>query len=339
MGLHATPPREVGQWLTEYIRGSDNPDLRAYGAELLHSLEAGAADRFMWFVQYLMRLGRMCDVRVLDVGCGFGWQAVAVSMLGGNHVVANDIRETMTGPVTEQVAALRARGADVSVDALTGDICALDLEQGSFDAIMCNETIEHVHDLEAMFRVCFGLLRPGGRCVISNDSNALNQKLIDRSRGMWERRERSWEYIEQLKQERPIENRDIRPYAVIREDIVRRSNPQLHVEQVRAIVAATAGMVESQIAHLAESYTDEASLPTPPELSWCRNPTTGEYCERLLDPFEVVTMMERSGFRSHVRHAFRRLPLSLLNGLRFRPLNVWLFNLRGIFVIVGYKPK
>lgn len=54
----------------------------------------------------------------------------------------------------------------------------------SFDAIFCHQTIEHVHDLDRMFAKCATLLRKGGRCVISNDNNALNNKLLAQTRQM-----------------------------------------------------------------------------------------------------------------------------------------------------------
>jgi len=78
-------------------------------------------------------------------------------------------------------------------------------------------------------------------------------------------------------------------------------------------------------------------LPTLPEHKWCRNPVTGEYCERQLDPFSAKRLMESCGFQTKLVHSFRRFPLNLLNRIPFRPLNLWLFNLRGAFVIVGRK--
>ncbi len=329
---------DVKRWIAEYIRGSDNPDFRTYGDSILRAVETDDADRFMWSITHLMKLGRIYDARVLDVGCGFGWHDLAISLLGHNHVVANDIRESMTVQLAERIAAVKAKGAPVSVEALTGDICSIDIAPQSFDAIISNEAIEHVHDLDAMFDVCFRVLRPGGRCVITNDNNALNKKKLAEIEAMWQQRDRSWDVIEQLKRERPIENYDIEPYAVSRERIVRLSNPKLTDEDVERIVTVTAGMIEVDIANLARSYTHDTELPTPPAFSWCRNPFTGEYCERQLDPYAVTKKLASHGFKTAVRHMFRKFPLCLLNGVRLKPLNMKLFGLRPAFVIVGRKP-
>jgi ubiquinone/menaquinone biosynthesis C-methylase UbiE len=67
-----------------------------------------------------------------------GWQALAVSMIGGNRVVANDILPSMIEGATECVRSLRAEGTyKFDVLPVQGDICRLDFLDGSFDAI-CN---------------------------------------------------------------------------------------------------------------------------------------------------------------------------------------------------------
>src|SRR5204863_5490680 len=99
-----------------------------------------------------------------------------------------------------------------------------------------------------------------------------------------------------------------------------------------------AGLVEDQIADLARRYTPATPLPTPPYLSWCRNPATGEFCERQLDPYAAAATLRAAGFHAEVRHGFRRRPLSLLNAAQLRPLNRALFELSPLFILVATKP-
>lgn len=334
--MQATPSLdELGKWIGEYIEGSNNPDLRAYGSVVLSSLGTG---RHTWFIKYMMDLGRMYDCRVLDIGCGFGWDSVILALLGNNRVVANDIRDTMIEPLKERVSALRQKGAPLEIETVTGNICTLSLEPESFDAVFCNEAIEHIHDLDAMFRRCAAILKPGGRCVVANDNNSLDRKNVATIRNMWQRRDRSWDYIEELKRDRPIENRDILPYAVMREQIVRQADPSLGEEAVAAIVDATAGLTQPDIERVAQDYASQTQLPTPPAYAWCRNPVTGEFCERLLNPFEIAECMTRHGFKTRVFHAFRKWPLRLANRIGVRALQTVLFNLRRLFVIQAIKP-
>lgn len=54
-----------------------------------------------------MDLGKMYDCHVIDIGCGFGWQAVTIAMRGNNHVIANDIRKTMTQILDSRIPTLK----------------------------------------------------------------------------------------------------------------------------------------------------------------------------------------------------------------------------------------
>src|SRR4051794_16120547 len=232
---------EIQAVVREYIEGADNPDVLAYGGEILRHYGPGR-----WVIEDMMRLGKMRNARVLDVGCGFGWQALLIALLGGNDVVANDIRESMIDVVDSRAGALgdTLSAAGGSVTPLLGDICSLNVEDESFDAIFCNQTVEHIHDLPPFFKTAARVLRPGGWMVIANDNNTLNPKQFAEFREMWRRRDRSHDYIEQLKRERPIENAGIEPYAVMRENIIRRVRSELAQDVVASLADATAGMVE-----------------------------------------------------------------------------------------------
>ena len=79
-------------------------------------------------------------------------------------------------------------------------------------------------------------------------------------------------------------------------------------------------------------------LPKRPAFSWCRNPETGEYAERLLDPFEMADMIRAAGFvRVRIRHGFNRFPFRGLNVIQFRRLNEFLFDRKAIFIVLADK--
>ena len=326
---------EILRWTREYLSGGDHPDFRTYAGKLSSDTDL---THFIWVMNHLVKLGRMRDGRVLDIGCGFGWHAVALSMIARAHLVCNDIRPMMTSVVTERVAAIKQQGAPVSIETITADICELDLPAESVDSIVCNQMIEHVRDLEKMFAVGFRLLKRGRVMVITNDNNSLDVEGLVKFEEMWRKRDSDWDYINELKAERPIENKDIKPYAVMREQIVRGADPNLGDDDVRAVVEATAGLVEPDIASVATGYASSGQLPRPPRFSWCRNPVTGEYCERQLDPYDVVEMLRSTGFAPQLRHGFRRWPLSWLNSTGIKLIDLRLFRLRPFFILVARKP-
>lgn len=322
--------------ISEYVASSANPDLREYGRKFVDGDGRGARHR--WFIRELCRLGGVRSGTVLDIGCGFGWDSIAIALIGDPKlVIANDIRESMTAPLQSFLDNKCAEGHRLPIRTLTGDICDLDIAPNSLDSIICNQTLEHVHDLDRMFDRCSSLLRPRGRAVFTNDNNALNRRGVDEIAEMWRRRDSDPAYTEELKRQRPIENAEVEPYAAMRCRIVSEANSSLSQDQVERISKATAGLTRAEIEPIAAQYRDGHALPVPPPLSWCRNPITGEYCERQLDPFEVCGQLRNHGFRASVRHGFRKLPLRLLNGIGWRWLNTTLFQYRPFFIVVAVR--
>jgi ubiquinone/menaquinone biosynthesis C-methylase UbiE len=332
----AYSPAEILDAVHSYMFGSEHPDVVGYRNQ---SLERDLANgqRFVSEMENLCRLGDFHKKRILDVGCGLGWQALAVSMIGDNSVVASDILQSMIDGATECVNSLRARGLKFDVTPLRGDICGIDLEDESFDGIYSLEAIEHVHDLDRMFDSCARLLRRKGRMIVANDANVLNGNVKREIEAMWNQRERSWEWSNYLRSIRPVEHGEARPFELMRREIVQAANPTLDEASVQSIVDATPGMLKPEIEEIAVSFSTGSSLPIRRKLDWCRDPVTGEYAERLFDPFDLADMIRKRGFSVKIRHGFNRKPLNLLNGIQFKPMNIALFNLRPIFVLVAEK--
>jgi SAM-dependent methyltransferase len=339
MAMLARPytDQEVIRILNEYMDGSEHPDLVGYRKQ---TRERDFADptRFLWFLRSLVELGSYRNKRILDVGCGFGWHAVGLALLeGSNDIVGVDVLPGMIQGMTECLESLRKKGTRVNVSGLCGDICNLDLPSASFDAIYSNEAIEHVHDIPRMVKTCARLLKPSGNLALVNDQNALNREVREETLAMWEQRERSTEWSAYLREIRPVEHRDAKPLAQMREELIRAANPALNSEDVAFLVEGTAGLLMPQIEDLARNYRAEMNLPVVPPYDRCRNPITGEYIERLFDPYALANALTDAGFQTTVRHLFRKRPLNWLNGVQFRPLNNLLFNLRPPFVIFGVK--
>ena len=329
---------EIIRLIEQYMEGSENPDLQCYRAQT-YERDFANKERFLWALKHLATLGDYRGKRILDVGCGFGWQAFTIAVLDDkNEVVGLDILPSMSDGLADCVASMRKKGVKFDLTPMCGDICGPKLEPNSFDAIYSIEAIEHVHDMRQMLERCFALLRPNGNLILVNDQNMLNRKVRDATLGMWHEREHSWKWSEYLRSIRPIEHKDARPFAVMREEIVRAANPRLEPQEVQKLVDATAGILKPDIEKLAANFKNGMPLPERPEYDWCRNPLTGEYAERLFDPFVLADLLRQVGFKANVRHFFRKFPLNLTNGIRFRPLNLALFNLKSDFILYAEKP-
>src|SRR5579872_1131071 len=318
---------EIIAFVDQYMHGSDHPDQIGYRDQVK---EREFADRaaFLARLKNLAKLGNFQNKRILDVGCGFGWQAF-VFALQGNSVIGIDILPSMIDGMNTSIASMKSKGVNFDLTGVVGDVCEFNFQPASFDAIYSNEAIEHVHDLKKMFLRCRELLKPGGRIFLLNDSNVLNNATRAETMEMWKLREHSWEWVAQLKKWRPIEHGYAKPFAVMREEIVRSANPALDDKEVSHIVENTSGLVKSEIISIARSYRANMNFPRVGQYDCCRNPETGEYAERLLDPYELASMLRSVGFSAHVRHNFRRFPLNLINGIELKLVNEVLFQLRG----------
>lgn len=328
---------DMARIVTEYVHGSDHPDLVVYRKDFETKFDVR---RWVREIRRRCELGAFHRKRVLEVGCGFGWDSVGLCLAGDNEIVAVDILPSMIDGLRECLAAMAAKGHDLEVQPVVGDICSLDLPDASFDGIHSSEAIEHVHDLDAMFRRCWQLLVPGGRLLIVDDSNRYNSAFREATFRMWKERDESWEHARWLREEvRPVEHRAAQPYAAMREAIIRNAAPTLDDSSVSRLVAATAGMARDGLLAATSGFVAHATLPTRPAYSWCRNPETGEYAERLLDPFALRESLREHGFQDvELRHGFSRFPLKLLNGIAWRRLNEFLFDRRPQFYLLAAKP-
>lgn len=96
------------------------------------------------------------DSRVLDLGCGPGQLADALSEVAG-EVHGVDFSERM-------VAAAQRLFPDLTFQVANGE--KLPYGDSTFDAVVCNYTAHHLARPEVVFREILRVLRPGGRVVI-----------------------------------------------------------------------------------------------------------------------------------------------------------------------------
>jgi hypothetical protein len=124
--------------------------------------------------------------RVLDLGCGEGRHVIAASAVDGADAIGVDLsladlatarqryREflAMSGAAPapdgqraagEGSATAPARDRGGLFALLAGDALCLPFADGTFDAVICSEVLEHLPDYRGALREILRVLRPGGR--------------------------------------------------------------------------------------------------------------------------------------------------------------------------------
>lgn len=121
---------------------------------------------------------------VLDAGCGPNPAlSIALGTTPDRTVVALDI-----GWGTVRVGREIAAGEGARLLGVVGDVERLPFRDGVFDALACDDTIEHLPDDAAGVGELARVLRPGGRAVLAtpnrSDARVVRRKLRDRLRGV-----------------------------------------------------------------------------------------------------------------------------------------------------------
>lgn len=154
----ASPARLV----VVYISPVSDLMLRALGwrSLLIHG-DPCVLDRWLWLRRHLRKGG----VRTFDAGCGNGAFSIYAARAGNKVVAASfSVRE-------QEDARRRAEMLGVSgIEFRKLDLRELNDHRGSlgtFDQIICFETIEHVNGDEELVRSLAGMLKPGGQLLLT----------------------------------------------------------------------------------------------------------------------------------------------------------------------------
>jgi ubiquinone/menaquinone biosynthesis C-methylase UbiE len=121
--------------------------------------------RYEHFHRYAVALGWVHGLKVLDAACGEGYGAQLLSARAC-EVTGIDISG-------EAVAHAKARYVRENLQFLQADCCSTPFDDGSFDCVVSFETLEHLHNQEALLAEFRRVLKPGGFLVISTPDKAV----------------------------------------------------------------------------------------------------------------------------------------------------------------------
>ncbi|QKC94435.1 class I SAM-dependent methyltransferase [Mesorhizobium sp. NZP2298] len=138
----------------------DQPEFFAGYSRLGRSIEGldGAAE---WPALRAM-LPEAGGLRIVDLGCGFGWFCRWAHEHGASHVLGLDLSEKM-------LARARAAGPDTGITYERADLDQLSLPPGGFDLAYSSLALHYAEDVARLFRTVHQALSPGGHFVFSTE--------------------------------------------------------------------------------------------------------------------------------------------------------------------------
>lgn len=131
-------------------------------------------------------LGLDSSSELLEVGSGSGGPALYTAAMTGCRVTGVDIHEAGVAAANE---AARERGLTERVHFVCADARKrLLFDNGSFDAVICIDVIDHIYERAELLREWHRLLRRGGRILLTNPITVTGllrrEEMIVRSGGM-----------------------------------------------------------------------------------------------------------------------------------------------------------
>jgi len=131
-----------------------------------YAAEASCDDNLSCGGQNINLVGLQPGQRLLDIGCGRGGDVLKAAAIVGDsgQAVGVDLSPAMI----EAARRAAAEQGMANAQFYQGDVEALPLSNGIFDAIVSDCAINHALDKKRAYAEIYRVLKPGGRMVVSD---------------------------------------------------------------------------------------------------------------------------------------------------------------------------
>jgi SAM-dependent methyltransferase len=180
-----------------------------------------------------------------------------------------------------------------------GDSSKIEYPDEYFDVVIGNETFSHISEMEKSIREVYRVLKIGGKFLLRDGNNSLF--LLGRIR-----RRRFWRRVELG----PVDLSSFRstdiplPYFEVRKKMIYEKFPQMSLEKVNFFSRETSGMFGSEIYKAIYEFEKSGVISERPKFRY-RNPMTGEFPEKELNPFTLKRVLEEMDYEvSFIPHFY-----------------------------------
>src|SRR4030042_1416521 len=243
---------------------------------------------YLELCQYLFQITKAEGASLLDLGCGFGLMATIFGIYGSKEVVGYDLN-------TEKIEIFRklliyADLENKNVKPVFGDSSRIEYPDEYFDVVVANETFSHIRKMRESIKEVHRVLKVGGKFLLRDGNNSFF--FLGRMR-----RRRFWRMVELG----PVDPSSFRstdiplPYFKVRKQMIHEKFPLMSSEKLNYFSKETSGMFGNEIFEAVREYEKYGTISERPKFRY-RNPMTGEFPEKELNPFSFKWVLEEMGF-------------------------------------------
>ncbi|MHA1915031.1 MAG: hypothetical protein ACW986_05035 [Promethearchaeota archaeon] len=240
------------------------------------------------------------DFIFVDYGGGTGIFSLLAKELGIGMVIYNDIYKTSCHDANE-IAKSIGNSAQEYICGEIQDIVDY-FKQNSIecDALGSYNVIEHIYNIEDFLHHLGFLAQNNLVIVLGTGANPFNPVL----KRIITKHHHKREFYSREKEFGHKEGDSLDAYVNIRKDMITKfANNNLEISQIDHLIRTTRGLRELDIKKCVESYLNNKDLPTNLDPKFPTNtcdPYSGNWAERLMNPFDLAEILEKEGFKSKI---------------------------------------
>jgi len=199
--------------------------------------------------------------RVLDVGCGTGWAALAMldRFPGVEHITGVDPAEGMLAVLRDKVAELDGTAVDLRAE----DVMAMTVEPESYDAVISSMAMHWFPDKPGAAVAMARALKPGGVIGILCSGRGGEQEFRDVLRRLDPPAPKEWDaafdFVQRdiAEMEQYLTDAGLEPVDVWMERRLRRTSPDAYLERMRVVAShiTSGSLSDDDVAELMERVT------------------------------------------------------------------------------------
>lgn len=285
-------------------------------------------DELLLFMKYVMNSINGYNKKILDVGCGFGIKSILFCILGAKELHACDINIDEIADFRKLLKLVKISNLYIGIE----DACYLPYKNECFDICFVHGVLSHIHNQELTLSEIYRVLKHNGTLFLFDENNSLYFPFRYRRRKFWKRCEYG--------PTDPTSNL-FTPYIKMREEIIKENFPHIEKEILKNLAKKTQGLIKNEIIKAVPILLNGKRIKKP-KFKY-RNPLTGEYPEREINPLRLKKQLEKYGFKIKITKFFyppyrgvkgiaKRLIIPILKEFSY-PL-VFMYH---FFIMIGKK--